>query len=81
MGHGEDFRHPFVWVPGEGLHLLPTLGGVNGQPVDVNEFGEIAGGSVTAAGEVRAALWIPAAGPLALAPAEAHAATNDGRIP
>jgi hypothetical protein len=39
----------------------------------LNEFGQIAGTSVTAAGEARAALWIPTSGPLAMAPAEGDA--------
>jgi hypothetical protein len=76
VGHRADFFHPFLWTPTAGLSPLPTLGGTQGQPQDLNEFGQIAGASVTAAGESRAVLWIPTAGPLAVAPADADAASE-----
>ena len=53
------------------MRPLPTLGGDQGQPNDLNEFGQIAGTSVTAGGGLRAVLWTPTAGPLAVAPMDA----------
>ena len=50
------------------MSALPTLGGDQGLPIDLNEFGQIAGTSVTAGGALRAVLWTPTAGPLAVAP-------------
>ncbi|HUR02360.1 MAG TPA: hypothetical protein VM347_07470, partial [Nonomuraea sp.] len=70
-----DFFHPFIWIPGDGKSRLPTLGGHQGQPNDLNEFGQIAGTSVRAGGALRAVLWTPAAGPLAVGP------TNDAAAP
>ena len=52
------------------MRALPTLGGGRALPFDLNEFGQIAGFSVTAGGRVRAALWTPVAGPLAVASPE-----------
>jgi probable HAF family extracellular repeat protein len=71
VGTTEDFFHPFLWTPGDGMRPLSTLGGGQGQPNDINEFGQIAGTSVTAGGALRAVLWTPTAGPLAVAPTDA----------
>jgi hypothetical protein len=65
-----DFSQPFAWTPGGGMRRLPTLRGRQGQPNDLNEFGQIAGTSVTAGGALRAVLWTPTAGPLAVAPTD-----------
>jgi probable HAF family extracellular repeat protein len=70
VGNNTDFVLPFVWIPGSGVSILPTLGGGQGLPSALNEFGQIAGTSVTAGGAVRAALWIPSPGPLAVAPGD-----------
>ncbi len=75
-GTAQEIPHPFLWMPGVGLSPLPTLGGTQGQPPDLNEFGQIAGASITAAGEIRAALWIPTAGPLVVAPPDVDAASE-----
>lgn len=69
MGTTADFFHPFLWTPGDGMRRLPTLAGHQGQPNDLNEFGRIAGTSVTARSTLRAVLWTPTAGPLAVAAA------------
>jgi probable HAF family extracellular repeat protein len=66
VGTTADFFHPFIWIPGDGKTRLPTLGGHQGQPNDLNEFGQIAGASVRTGGAVRAVLWTPIAGPLAV---------------
>jgi probable HAF family extracellular repeat protein len=70
VGENADFLLPFLWTPGSGVRGLPTLGGGQGQPNDLNEFGQIAGTSVTAGGSLRAVLWTPTAGPLAVAPTD-----------
>jgi probable HAF family extracellular repeat protein len=70
VGTTGDFFDPFVWTPGNGLRPLPTLGGGQGEPDDLNEFGQIAGTSVTAGGGLRAVLWTPTAGPLSVAPTD-----------
>ena len=75
VGSNVDFLQPFFWTPGGGVRGLPTLGGGQGLPRDLNEFGQIAGASVTAGGAVRAALWTPTAGPLA------SEAPDDGASP
>jgi hypothetical protein len=49
------------------MQRLPTLGGDFGEARYINEFGEIAGATTTALGELRATLWRPRAGPLAAA--------------
>jgi hypothetical protein len=65
VGHSitaaDEIGLPFLWTPERGMHRLPTLGGDHGQPLDVNEFGQIAGNSVTAQGATHAALWTPSA--------------------
>jgi probable HAF family extracellular repeat protein len=68
VGTTADFFQPFVWIPGEGLGGLPTLGGGQGDPNDINEFGQVAGTSVTAGGALRAVLWTPVDGPLVVTP-------------
>ena len=68
VGSNEGFLQPFYWTPDGGVRGLPTLGGDLGLPQDLNEFGQIAGASVTAGGAVRAVVWIPTAGPLVMAP-------------
>ena len=75
VGTTADFFHPFFWTPGDGMGELPTLRGLQGQPNDMNEFGQIAGTSVTAGGALRAVLWTPIAGPLLVA------ATGHGDTP
>jgi probable HAF family extracellular repeat protein len=60
---------PFLWMPGGGIQQLPTLGGPNGVAWDINEFGQIVGTSWTAGNRIRATLWTPTAGPLAVSPA------------
>jgi probable HAF family extracellular repeat protein len=70
VGTSGDFFNPFIWIPGNGLQPLPTLRGGQAEPDDLNEFGQIAGTSVTAGGELRAVLWTPTAGPLAAAPTD-----------
>ena len=67
VGHHAEFRLPFLWTPGRGMRQLPTLGGDQGLPNSLNEFGQIAGTSMTAQGDFRAALWTPAGGPLVVA--------------
>ena len=57
---------PFLWTPNDGLQRLQTLGG-NGIAVTLNELGQIAGTTFSAQGALRATLWTPAAGPLAVA--------------
>ena len=64
---------PFLWTPGGGIQQLPTLGGPNGLAWDINEFGQIVGTTSTAGNRVRATLWTPTAGPLAVSPAGAVA--------
>ena len=44
-----------------------------GMPNDLNEFGQIAG-ATDRGGAVRAVLWTPTAGPLAVAPTDEGAA-------
>ena len=65
VGHSitaaDEIGLPFFWTPERGMRRLPTLGGEQGQPLGVNEFGQIAGNSVTAEGATRAALWTPGA--------------------
>jgi probable HAF family extracellular repeat protein len=75
VGNNADFVEPFFWTPGGGVRGLPTLGGGLGLPRDLNEFGQIAGASVTAGGAVRAVLWTPIVGPLA------RVATDEGATP
>lgn len=58
---------PILWTPEHGMRRLPTLGGGQGFPRHMNEFGQIVGFSTNEAGTVRAALWTPVAGPLAVA--------------
>ncbi len=48
---------PAVWIPGEGIVELPTLGGPNGQALDINDRGEVVGWSMTASGEIHPTLW------------------------
>lgn len=50
---------PFFWTRERGMQPLPTLGGGQGLPREMNESGQIAGFSVTAEGGLRAALWTP----------------------
>lgn len=70
---------PFLRTPGGGIRNLPTLGGPNGQAQDLNEFGRIVGTTLTARGAIRATLWTPIAGPLAVAlPDEGAAAEAAG---
>lgn len=38
---------PFLWTPGKGFTYLGTLGGWNGEPVAINNGGEIVGWSTT----------------------------------
>ncbi len=76
VGTTADFFQPFLWTPGDGMSGLPTLGGGQGQPNDLNEFGLIAGTSVTAGGALRAVLWTPTAGPLAVPPTDEATATE-----
>jgi hypothetical protein len=72
-------------TPSSGVRILPTLGGDRGLPFDLNEFGQIAGASLTAGGGVRAVVWTPTEGPLAVAPEaegstpEAAAASGEAR--
>jgi uncharacterized membrane protein len=62
---------PFLWTPGGGIQQLPTLGGPNGVAWDINELGRIVGTTWTAQNRIRATLWTPVSGPLAVAsPAE-----------
>jgi len=49
-------RRGFLWDPGEGARLLPTLAGES-SAWDVNEGGLASGASSDAAGRERAALW------------------------
>ena len=48
----------------------PRFEGGQGYTRHLNEFGQIAGFSITGTGALRAALWTPTAGPLAVAPAD-----------
>jgi probable HAF family extracellular repeat protein len=61
---------PFLWMPGGGIQQLPTLGGPNGAVWDINEFGQMVGTSWTARNAIRATLWTPVDGPLAVAPSD-----------
>jgi probable HAF family extracellular repeat protein len=81
VGTSADFFHPFVWTPGDGMRRLPTLGGDQGQPIDLNEFGQIAGTSVTSGGSLRAVLWTPTAGPLAVAPPTDEEVSSEAAAP
>ena len=69
VGHSysDEDSQPFLWIPGAGMQPLPTLGGGGVEADDLNEFGQIVGVSTTAHGDIRATLWTPAAGPLAVA--------------
>lgn len=67
---GEVELLPFLWYPGHRIRHLPTLGGPNGQARGINEFGQIAGTTMTARNAIRATLWTPISGPLAVAPSE-----------
>ena len=61
---------PFLWTPGGGIQQLPTLGGPNGAVWDINEYGLIVGTTWTAGNRIRATLWTPVDGPLAVAPSD-----------
>ena len=65
---GEIEDLPFLWTSGSGMRLLPTLGGPLGQAQDLNEFGQIVGTTRTSLNDIRATLWTPIDGPLAVAP-------------
>jgi len=52
---------PVVWLDGEDIVALPTLGSTNGQITAMNEAGELTGFSTTASGETHCTFW-PAAG-------------------
>ena len=65
---GEIEDLPFLWTSGSGIQLLPTLGGPLGQAQDLNEFGQIVGTTRTSLNDIRATLWTPIDGPLAVAP-------------
>ena len=65
---GPVVDRPFIRTPGEGIRLLPTLGGPNGVAWEINEAGQIVGTSWTAGNRIRATLWTPVDGPLAVVP-------------
>jgi probable HAF family extracellular repeat protein len=57
---------PTLWTPKHDMWRLPTLGGGEGFPRDMNELSQIVGFSTNEDGTLRAALWTPVRGPLAL---------------
>jgi hypothetical protein len=59
------------------MRRLPTLGGGQGFPRHMNEFGQIVGFSTNEQGTIRAALWTPVAGPLAVADTKKGSADMD----
>ena len=64
----EEIDLPVLWSPSRGVRRLPDLGGGRGHAVDLNEFGQIVGTTMTAQGAPNATLWTPTAGPLVIAP-------------
>jgi probable HAF family extracellular repeat protein len=68
---------PFLWTPERGMRRLPTLAGGQGSPRHMNEFGQIVGFSTNEEGTLRAALWTPVAGPLAVAGTSKGSAAED----
>jgi hypothetical protein len=58
-----------------GMQELPTLGGDFGEASTLNEFGNIVGRTTRANDALRATLWTPTAGPLAVDP------TDEGGAP
>ena len=63
--------HPWIWTEERGMRRLPTLGGGQGYPRDLNESGQLVGFGVNALQELHATLWAPSAGSSAV-----HAATS-----
>jgi hypothetical protein len=63
------------------MRSLPTLGGGEGFPRHMNEFGQIVGFSTNAEGTLRAALWTPVAGPLAVTGTNMGSANMDTKRP
>ena len=55
IASARDIR-PFVWTRDGGMRSLPTLGGSEGRPEYLNEFGAVAGQFTKADGSARAAL-------------------------
>ena len=49
------------------MRRLPTLGGGQGFPRDLNESGQLVGFGVNALQELHATLWTPSAGSVAIA--------------
>jgi hypothetical protein len=60
---------------------LPTLGGDFGEAVDLNEFGQIVGTTTIARGAIRATLWTPAPGPLAVEHADENTLSDVAASP
>ncbi len=54
-GRNELFR-PYLWTETEGMRKLPTLGGRQTAPADMNERNQVVGSTLTSTGR-RAVLW------------------------
>ena len=60
---GENhLAHPFLWTPTHGIQPLPSLGGSQTAPIDINNRDEVVGWSSNEHGVRRAFLWAPDAG-------------------
>ena len=74
---------PVVWSSGQGLRVLGSLGGDYGFANDVNDRGEIVGGSTTVPGDccaTNAFSWTERGGMADLGPGRAHAISERGTI-
>ena len=52
----------FVWTPGSGMQMLPTLGGNSGVAYGINDSGQVVGVASNASGRDRPFLWTATGG-------------------
>jgi len=57
-----SYSRAFLWTPGSGVQLLPTLGGVSGEALGINDSGQVVGHSTNASGQDRPFLWTATGG-------------------